>query len=88
MSTDIPDSPSLDELDIVDENGVSLEHPGKAVFNVQDEDEEGYQGPERRHENRRQGDDRRAEVRFEPGKDERRSGIERRKGSWKSNSTI
>lgn len=41
-----------------------------------------YTGPERRKEHRRKGNDRRAEVRFEPGKDDRRSGHDRRKGTW------
>jgi len=37
-----------------------------------------YTGEERRQEDRRQSSDRRAEVRFEPGAKERRSGKDRR----------
>jgi hypothetical protein len=37
-----------------------------------------YTGEERRQEHRRQNSDRRAEVRFEPGAKERRSGKDRR----------
>lgn len=42
---------------------------------------EQYQGPERRREPRRTGDDRREMVRYEPGKANRRSGWDRRKGN-------
>ena len=41
-----------------------------------------HSGPDRRKEHRRQGNDRRGEIRFEPGKDDRRSGHDRRKGTW------
>ena len=38
-----------------------------------------YNGPERRHGERRVSPDRRAEVRWEPGKDDRRQNPGRRK---------
>ena len=42
-----------------------------------------YRGPERRKGERRVGHDRREEIRFEPDKDDRRSGKDRRKmGLW------
>jgi hypothetical protein len=41
-----------------------------------------YKGPERRSgSDRRQHNDRREEIRFEPGKEDRRSGKDRRKRS-------
>lgn len=44
------------------------------------QDSEVYRGPERRkHGDRRQGQDRREMIRFEPGKDDRRAGKDRRK---------
>lgn len=43
---------------------------------------EAYRGPERRKGgDRRRGDVRREEIRFEPGKEDRRSGKDRRKRS-------
>ncbi len=39
-----------------------------------------YMGPERRRDNRRTGKDRRDEVRFEIGKDDRRQSQGRRRG--------
>lgn len=39
-----------------------------------------YMGPERRRENRRSGHDRRSEVRFELGKEDRRQNPGRREG--------
>ena len=61
----------------------------KAMFEARDvspsshvvEDNEGkkkYMGPERRRENRRSGHDRRLDVRFEVGKDDRRQSYGRR----------
>ncbi len=47
-----------------------------------------YTGPDRRKEHRRKGGDRRSEVRFEPDKDDRRSGHDRRKGVWDGKYTI
>jgi len=44
-------------------------------------DQSRYTGPERRKGHRRSGGDRRGEVRFED-KDDRRSGKDRRKGTW------
>lgn len=43
-----------------------------------------YRGPERRRGlDRRQGDERREEIRWEPQKEERRSGKDRRRhGGW------
>ena len=42
-----------------------------------------YRGPERRKGERRVSSDRREEIRFEPDKDDRRSGKDRRKtGLW------
>jgi hypothetical protein len=42
-----------------------------------------YAGPERRKSERRRRGDRREEIRFEPDKDDRRSGKDRRTtGSW------
>ncbi len=43
-----------------------------------------YQGPERRSGvERRKGDERREEIRWEPDKDDRRSGKDRRRhGGW------
>lgn len=38
-----------------------------------------YNGPERRRDQRRKAQDRRVEIRFEPGKDDRRQGRGRRK---------
>lgn len=38
-----------------------------------------YTGPERRREQRRKNPDRREEIRFEPGKDDRRKNKGRRK---------
>ena len=63
------------------------EESGKATFG---EDKESgpefsqYDGPERRVAHRRAGHDRRESVRFEGGKDDRRSGKDRRKDnvSW------
>jgi len=44
------------------------------------DEEETYDGPERRsNKERRQGHDRRDMIRFEPTKEERRSGKDRRK---------
>lgn len=43
------------------------------------EGEQVYKGPERRRNNRRKGSDRRDEVRFELGKDDRRQQPGRRK---------
>lgn len=42
-------------------------------------DEKPYNGPERRKEQRRKSADRRDEIRFEPDKEPRRSGKDRRK---------
>jgi hypothetical protein len=81
VSSKIPEIPDSDELTLVDE------FAGPAVFGERESTSE-YLGPERRRYNRRQGGDRRAEVRFEPGKSDRRSGKDRRKGGWKSNSTV
>ncbi len=61
----------------------------KAVFEVRDVDpgsssptcqdgEKKYMGPERRRNTRRSGKDRRTDVRFEPGKDDRRKNYGRR----------
>ena len=42
-----------------------------------------YLGPERRRGGeRRKGADRREMIRFEPGKDDRRSGKDRRRNQW------
>jgi len=38
-----------------------------------------YNGPERRKEHRRKKADRRSDIRFEPGKEDRRAGLGRRK---------
>lgn len=47
--------------------------------------EQAYNGPERRIEQRRKSDDRRDMLRFEPSKDPRRSGKDRRvKSVWDS----
>jgi len=40
----------------------------------------GYSGPDRRYEERRKAMDRRDMIRFEPEKDPRRTGNDRRKG--------
>jgi hypothetical protein len=50
-----------------------------------------WNGKERRREQRREGHDRRDMIRFEPDKDDRRSGDERRKNTksgWDSGRTI
>ena len=47
-----------------------------------------YTGPDRRKEHRRKGGDRRSEVRYEPDKDDRRSGHDRRKGVWDGKYTV
>jgi hypothetical protein len=64
-----------------------LEESERATF--EEDKEKGpefsqYDGPDRRIEQRRAGHDRRDQVRFEGGKDDRRSGKDRRKGniSW------
>lgn len=44
-----------------------------------------YNGPERRKENRRKQPDRRENVRFEPGKEDRRKSRGRRKGDLSGN---
>lgn len=68
--------------------------PEKADFLKEQAPEQGkdkdqpYTGPERRKEHRRKGGDRRSEVRFEPGKDDRRSGRDRRKGVWDGKYTV
>jgi hypothetical protein len=42
-----------------------------------------YAGPDRRRSERRRRGDRREEIRYEPAKEDRRSGNDRRgKGSW------
>lgn len=47
----------------------------KSKFDIDD----GYRGPERRVLQRRSGHDRRDMIRFEPGKEDRRSGKDRRR---------
>ena len=47
-----------------------------------------YKGPDRRRRQRRQLADRRAEIRFEPGKTDRRCGMERRSGGWDTLSVL
>lgn len=86
MPTKIPGFPGLDELSLVDDESDSPA-AGPATFGERDGRGE-YRGPERRKYQRRQGGDRRGKVRFEPGKAERRSGLDRRKGSWKTHSTV
>jgi hypothetical protein len=57
-----------------------LEHNGQA-----------WNGKERRREQRREGHDRRDMIRFEPEKDDRRTGQERRKNTksgWDSGTSI
>lgn len=44
-----------------------------------DEKEQPYTGPDSRRQQRRKGGDRRQDIRFEPGKDDRRKGPGRRK---------
>jgi hypothetical protein len=48
------------------------------------DDKTRYRGPERRRgEERRKHDERREEIRWEPGKEDRRSGKDRRRhGGW------
>ena len=48
-------------------------------------DSDSYKGPERRRENRRKTSDRRHDVRFEPGKEDRRKGPGRRKADRDGN---
>ena len=58
---------------------------------MNDEAEPVWNGEERRQEHRRSGSDRRDMIRFEPDKDDRRSGDERRKerhSGWDSGTTI
>ena len=53
---------------------------GGMPFGTPSQDSAPYRGPERRKGNeRRQGHDRRDMIRFEPEKDDRRSGKDRRK---------
>jgi hypothetical protein len=87
MSTEIPGFPGLDELSLVDEDDGGQTAGEPAVFGEREAGST-HQGPERRKYHRRQQADRRNQVRFEPGKEERRYGVDRRKGSWKSNSTV
>lgn len=47
-----------------------------------------YVGEEHRHHIRRVCADRRQMIRFEPGKEDRRSGLDRRKGSWNIRYTV
>lgn len=56
---------------------------GKAQFGSEETSAEQYQGPNRRRYNRRQNPDRRTDFRFEE-KSDRRSGKDRRKGTWES----
>lgn len=59
------------------------DHPtdGPANFDVP-EKEQPYTGPERRRGERRKSGDRRQDIRFEKDKPDRRSGKDRRKGTW------
>lgn len=54
-----------------------LDHSPNAVATSSD-GEKKYMGQERRKDNRRSGIDRRTDVRFEPGKDDRRQNHGRR----------
>lgn len=51
-----------------------------AVFGAEDVHQQKYMGPERRHENRRSGHDRRYDVRFELSAEDRRQSHGRREG--------
>lgn len=87
MPTEIPGFPGLEELTLVDpdDSAAGRQDTGPARFGERSGE---YRGPERRRFLRRQGGDRRTEVRFETGKDDRRSCLERRKGGWKSHFTV
>jgi hypothetical protein len=88
MSTEIPGFPEPDELQLTEDVSESdAPVTGPATFGER-ESCAPYRGPERRTHQRRQGEERRAEIRFEPGKDDRRTGRDRRKGGWKTNSTL
>lgn len=57
----------------------------------QNDDEQAWNGEERRKEHRRSGFERRDMIRFEPDKEDRRTGKERRKArqsGWDSGTTI
>ncbi len=79
--------PSIDfdgELELLDLDGRPESAP--ADFSLADS-EVPYQGPERRIRARRRCADRRVEIRFEEKMD-RRSGGDRRKGTWINNNTF
>lgn len=66
------------ELQLVDQEGQGFNGP----VDQTNGEKENYIGLDRRREHRREGKDRRMEIRFEAGKEDRRSGIDRRKGRW------
>jgi hypothetical protein len=68
-------------LKLVDLEAEEPPTDGPADFTVPDE-EETYSGRERRRAARRKGADRRKEIRFDKDKSNRRSGKDRRKGTW------
>lgn len=86
MAIEIPGFPGADELRLVDDAD-EAEPVGRASFNAMADPRLDTQ-PERRRGHRRQTVDRRAEVRFEPDKPARRSGLDRRLGGWTSCSTV
>ena len=75
------------ELQILDIDADDAPTEGPADFRVPDR-KEAYAGRERRRGPRRQGNDRRGDLRFEPDKSDRRSGEDRRKGTWDVKYTI
>lgn len=86
MFTKIPGFPGADELRLVDDGAADEPH-GVATFNAGAAPSD-HRHVERRRGPRRQTAERRAEIRFEPGRPDRRDGIDRRKGGWKSNFTV
>ena len=52
------------------------------MFRFEDPPRKPYLGPERRRGERRKSGERREMIRFEPGKEDRRSGKDRRHTGW------
>ena len=76
------------ELDIVEKEETSTPEDATTDASTEQSAEEPYSGPERRNEHRRKGGDRRQDIRFEPEKDDRRSGKDRRRGVWDGKYTV
>lgn len=75
-----PDDKDTDKSGVKERASFYSRDPSPFSGDTKDPEKREYSGEERRKRNRRENTDRRQEVRFEPGKDDRRQEEGRRKG--------